>query len=349
MRIFVSEYVCGGAWLEETLPESLSSEGRAMLLALLEDAARVSEWEVCTTWDRRLGEFPQPGINAMIVDGPAAERAAFDRLARECDATYVIAPELDNLLASRCQRVAEVRGKSLNSSIDAIELCSDKLRLARRFDELQVPTLPTEEFDSASAESRDYPVVVKPQFGAGSQEMYLVESPRRFEELQSSFPDKPVWRQGIVQPFVKGLPVSVVAFLDDQGQVTDMGPVVEQLLSANGRFTYLGGRISKGMVGEDEVRRVAVDAVSAAPGLCGYVGIDLLVPHQRPPLVVEINPRLTTSYIGCRALTAENLAERVLQFDRPRDPVAWTRGDLLFTSHGSVRITSRNGKTGELT
>jgi predicted ATP-grasp superfamily ATP-dependent carboligase len=344
MRLFVSEYVCSGAWPDATLPESLAREGRAMLLALVEDAARIPQWEVRTTWDRRLGDFPVQGVSALIVDGESDEQAAFDRLARESDASYVIAPELDNLLTQRCQRVVDVGGRSLNSSIPAISLCSDKLRLARRLEEANVATLPTKQLGSKPGPSVDFPVVVKPRFGAGSQDTFLVETRRRFDEVRLNFADEPAFRQAIVQPFVKGMAVSIAAFIDRQGQVTDVGPVVEQLLSVDGRFTYLGGRISGNVGCDDAIRQLALDAVSAATGLRGYVGIDILIPCQRrEPLLVEINPRLTTSYIGYRALTAENLAGRVLQPDVPGNGIRWTGERLLFTSHGSVNHTPRQG------
>ena len=58
MRLFVSEYLCSGAWPEPELPPSLAREGRAMLLALLTDLAVLPDVTLWTTWDARLGEPP---------------------------------------------------------------------------------------------------------------------------------------------------------------------------------------------------------------------------------------------------------------------------------------------------
>lgn len=337
MRLFVSEYVCSGAWPDAALPESLAREGRAMLLALLQDAAQLPGLEVQTTWDHRLGPFPVAGVSALTVNGPVEEQSAFDRLAGECAATYVIAPELDDLLARRCRRVTDAGGASLNSSLPAIAVCSDKLQLAQRLEEADIPTVPTQRLNSTAAIHFDFPVVVKPRFGAGSHETYLVETGRRLDEIRLRFADRPETEEAIVQPFVKGMSVSVVAIVKDQGRGAEFWPVVEQLLSNDGRFTYLGGRTSRSAGFDDAIRQVARDATSAAPGLCGYVGIDMLVPYPRgEPLLVEINPRLTTSYVGYRALTHDNLAERVLRPWVCGGDVAWNRDELLFTSSGSV-------------
>jgi predicted ATP-grasp superfamily ATP-dependent carboligase len=48
------------------------------------------------------------------------------------------------------------------------------------------------------------------------------------------------------------------------------------------------------------------------PSLWGYIGIDLIETHEFGPLVLEINPRLTSSYIGIKAATGINVAAAVL-------------------------------------
>jgi predicted ATP-grasp superfamily ATP-dependent carboligase len=74
------------------------------------------------------------------------------------------------------------------------------------------------------------------------------------------------------------------------------------------------------------------------PGLRGYVGVDLIVPDDNPdrPIVVEINPRLTTSYIGYRRLTDDNLAARMLDADASPPPIAWREGFVTFDAAGNT-------------
>ncbi len=50
----------------------------------------------------------------------------------------------------------------------------------------------------------------------------------------------------------------------------------------------------------------------AFPELWGYVGIDLIETAEQM-LVLEINPRLTTSFVGIHSALGINLAEAVLQ------------------------------------
>jgi predicted ATP-grasp superfamily ATP-dependent carboligase len=74
------------------------------------------------------------------------------------------------------------------------------------------------------------------------------------------------------------------------------------------------------------------------PGLSGYVGLDLLAPFATPEelLVVEINPRLTTSYLGYRALADQNIAQYLLPACRPEEPLRWKPQVVTFTADGVV-------------
>ena len=188
MRVFVSEYLCSGAWPEPDLPVTLAREGRAMLLALLADLARLPDVSLCATWDARLGNFPvqevwppheprglspwphTPGesdspIACTLIHTPADERAAFNRLAAESDAAYIIAPELHDLLTRRRRQVVDADGRSLNSSADAIAVCSDKWETFQRLSRAGAPTIPTERFDPDSDRPRSgFPLVLKPRF-----------------------------------------------------------------------------------------------------------------------------------------------------------------------------------------
>jgi predicted ATP-grasp superfamily ATP-dependent carboligase len=57
--------------------------------------------------------------------------------------------------------------------------------------------------------------------------------------------------------------------------------------------------------------QLAREVARALPGLWGYVGIDV-IDAVDGPIVVEINPRLTTSYAGLRRALGINAAELVL-------------------------------------
>ena len=119
-------------------------------------------------------------------------------------------------------------------------------------------------------------------------------------------------------------------------------PIAEQRLSQDGNYQYLGGAIPAKLTPpiESAVRQVFQRTLESINGLNGYVGCDVIVPDRKPdrPLIVEINPRLTTSYIGYRQLCDDNLMERLLFPDRSRDPVRWQNGRVTFDAGGECRF-----------
>ena len=57
---------------------------------------------------------------------------------------------------------------------------------------------------------------------------------------------------------------------------------------------------------------LALDVKRALPGLRGFVGIDLVWHAERGPVVIEVNPRVTSAYVGLSAALGRNLAEEIL-------------------------------------
>jgi predicted ATP-grasp superfamily ATP-dependent carboligase len=336
-RIFVSEYVCGGGWPEETLEPSLAREGRAMLLAVVSDFLRLSNCEIVTTWDPRLGEFPTSELDEVsAVDktrrGPASrlvvheldsadEAARFEELCRNSDAALVIAPEFHQILARRTA-IAATLTENLGSDVTAIELCSDKLRLAEFLIEHGIPTIPADALNLADPEARwPFPMVIKPRDGAGSLETFLIENAAQFErrcwEASKSASDatekgQPTFEH-IQQPFSVGEALSAAVICSADGS-REFLPVCRQVLSDDGRFQYLGADWNPDLtcVWQAAADQVIERILDEIPGLSGYVGFDLIGQPAGSVQVVEINPRLTTGYLASRSRTEGNLAGRIL-------------------------------------
>ena len=72
-------------------------------------------------------------------------------------------------------------------------------------------------------------------------------------------------------------------------------------------FTYSGGATPLDHPLAARAAEQAVRACEAIPGLRGYVGVDLMLTDSEA-FVIEINPRLTTAYLGVRAALDQNVA-----------------------------------------
>jgi predicted ATP-grasp superfamily ATP-dependent carboligase len=319
MRLFVYEHVSASP--AHAFPASLRAEGRAMLDAIAEDFGRVPDVEVVTVAD--------------------CDEHAFRERARAADFTFVVAPEFDQLLRTLCRWVEEAGGRLLGPSSAAIALTGDKLLLARHLTAHGIRTPATTPLTGCDLPFA-FPVVVKPRFGAGSQATYLLRSreaaAERLPGTRSATASR-LTEDKIVQPFVPGFAASV-AFLIGPQQYVALAPAAQHL-SDDGEFHYLGGAVPLPNDLAERAARVARRALAVIDGLCGYVGVDVVLggePDGGDDWVIEINPRLTTSYLGLRRLARTNLAESMLRIamGKEAEPVTWRDGVVEWRADGTI-------------
>lgn len=310
MRVFVYEHITAqGLGREPGSPEhSLFTEGRAMRSAVTTDFAAVPGVEVLA--------FPE--------DVPPDQYSAtFARLAKSADWSLVIAPETGGELERLARLVLSVGGKLLGPSPGAIAYTGDKLWLGERWEWLGIPTPASFVFGMEF----HFPLVCKPRDGCGSEGTYLVSN---HCELTALPPDN----DRLIQEFVPGQPASV-AFLVGPEQTIPLLPTFQHL-SDDGRFRYLGGSLPIPSELAERAVRLGSQAVACVPGLFGYVGVDLVLGER--DVAIEINPRLTTSYVGLRTLAETNLASAMLDVCEGRPvELKWKPGSVTFGADGQLR------------
>ena len=306
-----------------------------MLRALADDFGRLDGVDVVTLRDHRLGHIPLPVRCAVEVRSEEKERATFSSRAAAADWTVVIAPEIDGVLASRCRQVQQAGGRLLGPGPDFVALTADKHRTAHHLTAAGVP-VPTSlalSADMMLPDSFPYPAVLKPRDGAGSIGVRLVSGPSDAPEpgeLNCSM---------CLERNCPGTPASV-AFLLGPGATVAMSPCLQRL-SDDGRFEYLGGVVPLAESLARRATRLATAAVRALPPACGYLGVDLVLgddPGGREDVVIEVNPRLTTSYVGLRAAARTNLAAAMLQVAQGRTiKLSFRTERIEFDADGSIR------------
>jgi predicted ATP-grasp superfamily ATP-dependent carboligase len=333
VRLFLSEFVCGGGWPDGTPAGSLRREGEAMLCAVAEDFRDIADCSVTVSWDPRLGPFPVRGVRVVCPATPAQESEILAGESANADATLVIAPEFHDLLASRAETVLRKGGRLLGSDPATLRLCGDKLSLSQHLRQFpEVAHLRTELLPSADGcAALPFPVVIKPRHGAGSTNTFLIQNRNQLVRRMVEPLDPPDLPPDVWQPYVAGRSLSIAALIHYPGEF-ELFPMGEQLLTGDGRFHYRGGVIPVSDVDTAAVEGMIRQVIDSLPGLRGYLGFDVIVPQDaQRPVLVEINPRLTTSYLGYRQLAEENLAARWLATRCPTAAIRWRSTPVRFT------------------
>jgi tyramine---L-glutamate ligase len=338
IKILLYEFVTSGGLVGDRhaqASESIRREGAAMMAALAADFSGLEGVEVLAMVDgSRLPLLADCQI--LPVSSPEEEFAVLSEYSHAADWTIVIAPEFDDLLRSRCRLVEESGGRLLGPSASLVSLAADKQRMAEH---LSASGLPAPRGAAISVGGSfpvgiRFPVVIKPRFGAGSQDVRLVpdESAAALYLDQFTGPAR-------VEEFSFGMAASV-AFLCGPSGCMDLPPC-RQRLSDDGAFRYLGGELPLEPLLAGRATELAAQAIATLPNPLGYLGVDLVLgdaPDGREDVVIEINPRLTTSYVGLRALARDNLAAAMLATAAGETPrLSFADRQLEFDLDGTIR------------
>jgi predicted ATP-grasp superfamily ATP-dependent carboligase len=342
MRILAYEHVSGGGFAGREVPSSLAREGAAMRDALVADLARMRRHQIVTTADVR---FPlRAGRGVEVIAAPCAAGKSFlGPLIESVDAVWLVAPETGRCL-ERLAATVEKKGKQLlGPGAAAIRRASDKARLpallARH--DIAHPTTcvlgPVADWRSEAASAArflGFPIVVKPARGAGCEGVSLA---RNAEELGLALQSaRCAAGRGplVMQRYVKGAAASVSLLADGRRAVplTVNGQTVRRA----SRFSYRGGTTPLDHALAGRALDIARRTCEALHGLRGYVGVDLVLTRSEP-VVIEVNPRLTTAYLGVRAAIRGNIAEMAMAAcDGVLPDVPTLTRSVRFTAAGEI-------------
>ena len=315
MRILVYECVTGGGFSGRETPVSLAREGAAMHAALVADLAAIGRHQIVT-----------------------ADEASFDAAIASVDAGWLIAPETHGCLERLAAQVERHGTPLLGSSAEAIGRASDKAALARRLaahDISHPQTHAVRDGDDWSASAREvgYPIVVKPTRGAGCQGTSLA---RAASDVPAAIAAarRVDGEAVLLQRYVEGTAASVSLLADGCRAV----PLVINTQNVGGRLSlsYDGGSTPLQHPLADEAMEAAVRTCEALPGLRGFIGVDLVLTSSEA-VVIEVNPRVTTAYLGVRSVLDENVAALAIAACEGRLPGRLSaRRSVRFTAAGEV-------------
>jgi tyramine---L-glutamate ligase len=327
VKILLYEHACGGGLA--TPDPSVLSEGYGMLRTISSDFKRARH-QVTVLLDANLSKLNPPlDVDFVVpVVSPSEPQRFLKTLASVNDAIYVIAPETNQTLQSLVQTVEETGKTSLNSPSEAIRKASNKAILYDSLKKLNLSAPDTvtinatdslTDIKSAIKRRLSFPLVLKPLDGVSCGGLYLIKDASQIEAATQ----KTQTGGFVAQEYLKGTDASVSLLCTgtkalpislNRQNVTLAGP--------DSMSSYEGGCVPIDHPQKKNAFRIA-QKIAVYFGLKGYVGIDFVLTKEAA-FAVDVNPRLTTSYVGLSKTAhfnvAQGIVDAVLEKKLPKNP-----------------------------
>jgi predicted ATP-grasp superfamily ATP-dependent carboligase len=338
LKVAILEYICSSGVFRDCVPEgnhtpltSLLAEGYAMLSALTNDMIdagvnvcsplepTIAAWPRWRTWtDSQWTWSPIPYDLQRSVDDVATH---WIELSHGCDAAIVIAPELDGILPRIIARLRDAGISVLASDERFLTTACDQWRTCQTWQASAVrhpDTYLLEEFlRNADQHPDDRLWVLKRRDSAGCVGLQrfegagaIVSKAAQDRELRDS------GNRWVVQPWIPGTAASLAILSGERNRV--LGAFEQQIEPGNEedsteedstQWGYCGGSGPIPGLTLEALERFADDVLRAIPGKPqGWIGIDFIMEPDGQWCAIEVNPRLTTSYLGYRKWYGHRLA-----------------------------------------
>ena len=287
----------------QELPASLAYEGNMMLEALLDDLLDAGVHDICITRDPRL---PALGNKVKTIIPDRDIWKVWKEQLKKADAVFLVAPETDNTLYNLTKLANDSDCRLLGCSLEAVAITGSKLCTIKYLSREGIPTVPSYS-SSENIPGGRQGWVIKPDDGVGAEHCLYFSEKETLKNYIALLENNTCF---IVQPYIKGYSFSISLLCNDrQSKILACN---EQLFRFHDGKGQLEGLIVNGITEHRaQLEKITDQIMKAIPGLWGFVGIDLIMSDEGP-LVVEINPRLTTSYVGLRQSLQHNPAEWLL-------------------------------------
>jgi len=337
-KILVCEFITAGGLAAEALPESLAQEGVLMRDALLQDLVELELYEITVLHDARLKPPPQAVHHIAVEAGQFKEH--FTRALGQVDMVWLIAPESEGMLLELSELCYEAEKAEngpvfLGSGFDTMLTGTSKTLCYEALLAANIYTLPVHAGEDVMQQPYYDSLlklgiekwVAKPEDGAGCEGIRCFDS---LPELKDWISEDQRYLNYLAQPYQQGVAASF-SMLCRNGKAWLLSCNQQHIECSGNQFKLAGVTVNAMLPYWQRFETVARKIARMLPDALGYIGVDVIIePETGKIYVLEINPRLTTSYVGLHQALNANPARLILdcvlndRFDMP----AFTKNGL---------------------
>lgn len=289
--------------LGQDLSPALAHEADQMVRSLLRDLAELPGIECFSSRDPRFP--PLPGVESITAEPGEAPFDLYRRGLESADAAWPTAPETAFSLEELGRLTLTADRILLGTHPDTVRLTGSKLWTSAHLSSCGIPAVPTfQPGDAIPALPGRW--VVKPDDGAGAEDTQVVGDAKVARQRLEQKGDRYV-----AQPWIEGKPLSLSLLCAD-GKTRLLACNRQHVGISDGTVMLKGISVNGAASLTPLLSPLANQIAAAIPLLWGHAGVDLIL-SENGPVVLEINPRLTTSYCGLRRAFSQNPAGWVIE------------------------------------
>ncbi|MDO9365511.1 MAG: ATP-grasp domain-containing protein [Methylotenera sp.] len=303
------------------MPESLVKEGTLMRDALLRDLNVLKQYQLITMHDARLApsEYAQNSMAVAVGDFDKV----FKKALKQADFVWLIAPETNGVLLELTEHCLKAEAQKsdallLGCGFDATLTSTSKSLCFEAMQAAQIFTLPV-----YAGEDLNLPDcyetllkqnigqwVAKPEDGAGCDGIRIFDS---LDHLKLWVTEDSRYLNYLAQPYQGGVAASFSMLCRD-GKAWLLSCNQQHIACDGNQFKLTGITVNGMLTYWQRFETIARKIAKMLPDALGYVGVDVIVDVENNDKIyaLEINPRLTTSYIGLHEALNYNPAKLIL-------------------------------------
>jgi len=206
----------------------------------------------------------------------------------------VIAPEEDNILYEIISKLEKKGIKVINCNSKFIKISSNKLLLNNYLtNTFHAKKYMIETRENYKEFTQDKKIVAKIIDGLGSEKLFVFNSKRDLEDNKKLLTSKHIF-----QDFIEGDIVGINIISNNKKNL--IMSINEQIYKKISKHEIILEKINIGKFNylHDLFKDFVSSILDNLEGCYGFIGIDAILTDKNKILFLEINPRLTTSYIG---------------------------------------------------
>ena len=296
MRVVIFEYISSGVCKAELLYPDLIKEADLIVNELGQKMTEAG----CDLVLFRSRSLPPPLFEAEII--PLGEADDWNPILEEqlynADAYLPLAPESDALLENLCLKAEQTHCTLLNTSAHTVRETSNKQHTLKKLAAHHIPCVSCYHINQCTFPmSKD--VVIKPNNRLACEYTFLIRAGDMPTSAQKQHAQ-------ICQPYLEGTnaSLSIIYAVNSKPCILGINRQETAILEHN-CFQLSACCVNALAHLEFDFEGLATDVQKCFTGLLGYVGIDIIICNNTP-YILEINPRLTTSFVGLAKTTGVN-------------------------------------------